>query len=106
MAGARYLLLATTKNETPIIAILWVEFHIKTIDLFPEKVRMTIHEPIPVKNYSAENINELIQKSREIMIKKTEKLILLKSFSPGVNINPLKKNQTSDGQRTNSLQNQ
>ena len=29
MAGAWYLFLATTKNETLIIAILWPEFHIK-----------------------------------------------------------------------------
>jgi len=30
MAGALYLLLATTKNETLIIATPWPEFHIKS----------------------------------------------------------------------------
>jgi 1-acyl-sn-glycerol-3-phosphate acyltransferase len=45
----------------------------KTLDLFPGKVWMTIHEPILVKNYSEQNIDQLIQLSREIMVKQTEK---------------------------------
>jgi len=45
----------------------------KTIDLFPGKVVMRIHEPISVKDYSAENINELIKKAREIMVEGARK---------------------------------
>jgi len=41
----------------------------KTLNLFPGKVLMKIHEPISVKDYSDENINELIKKAREIMVK-------------------------------------
>jgi len=41
----------------------------KTLDLFPGKVLMRIHEPISVKNYSDETINDLIKKAREIMVK-------------------------------------
>jgi 1-acyl-sn-glycerol-3-phosphate acyltransferase len=41
----------------------------KTLDLFPGNVQMKIHEPISVKEYSDHNINELIKKSREIMVK-------------------------------------
>ena len=41
----------------------------KTINLFPGKVLMRIHEPISVKDYSDENLNALIQKAREIMVK-------------------------------------
>ena len=40
----------------------------KTIDLFPGKAVMKIHEPICVKGYSQENILELIQKARNIMV--------------------------------------
>jgi len=43
----------------------------KTLDLFPGKVLMRIHEPISVKGYSDENINELIKKARKIMVKGT-----------------------------------
>ena len=46
----------------------------KTIDLFPGKVLMKIHEPISVKDYSNENINELIKKAREIMAKEINKI--------------------------------
>jgi len=45
----------------------------KTIDLFPGKVVMKIHEPISVKDYSDENINELIKKARKIMVEGTHK---------------------------------
>ena len=45
----------------------------KTIDLFPGKVLMRIHEPISVKDYSDENINALIKKAREIMVKDIRK---------------------------------
>jgi len=41
----------------------------KTMDLFPGKALMRIHEPISVKGYSDENINELIEKARKIMVK-------------------------------------
>jgi len=78
----------------------------KTLDLFPGKVLMTIHEPIPVKNYSEENINELIQTSREVMVKETEKPHPLRGFFPlGKNQTP-EINKTSDGQRISSLQNE
>jgi len=63
----------------------------KTLYLFPGKVLMTIHEPIPVKNYSAENINELIQKSREIMVKETEKTHPFKEFFTWGKHKPLEK---------------
>jgi len=45
----------------------------KTLNLFPGKALMKIHEPISVKNYSDENINELIKKAREIMVKDISK---------------------------------
>ena len=45
----------------------------KTIDLFPGKVLMRIHEPISVKDYSDENINALIKKARYIMVKDLKK---------------------------------
>ena len=47
----------------------------KTIDLFPGKVLMRIHEPISVKDYSDENINALIKKAREIMVKDIKKTL-------------------------------
>ena len=75
----------------------------KTIDLFPGKVLMKIHEPIPANDYSTENINELIQKSREIMVKETQKPHPLRGFFPWGNKN-LEKDEDSEGQRT-TLQN-
>jgi 1-acyl-sn-glycerol-3-phosphate acyltransferase len=45
----------------------------KTLNLFPGKALMKIHEPISVKDYSDENINELIKKAREIMVKDISK---------------------------------
>lgn len=45
----------------------------KTIDLFPGKVVMKIHKPISLKDYSDENINELIKKARKIMVEGTRK---------------------------------
>jgi len=78
----------------------------KTLDLFPGKVLMTIHEPIPVNDYSAQNINELIQTSREIMIKGTEKPHPIRGFSPLGKNQTLEINKTSDGQRIRSLQNE
>jgi 1-acyl-sn-glycerol-3-phosphate acyltransferase len=47
----------------------------KTIDLFPGKVLLKIHEPISVKDYSDENMDELIQKAREIMVKGIDKTL-------------------------------
>jgi len=39
----------------------------KTLDLFPGKVLMRIHEPIAVKGYSNENINNLIKKAQKTL---------------------------------------
>ncbi len=41
----------------------------KTLDLFPGKAFMKIHEPISIKDYSDDNINDLIKKARDIMVK-------------------------------------
>lgn len=40
----------------------------KTLDLFPGKVSMRIHEPIPLKGYSGDNIDVLANKAQRIMI--------------------------------------
>jgi len=40
----------------------------KTIDLFPGKVMMRIHESIPVNDYSHETIDELMKKARKTMV--------------------------------------
>lgn len=45
--------------------------HNKTLDLFPGKAVMQIHEPIPIKGYSDENIGVLMTKARKIMVETT-----------------------------------
>lgn len=37
----------------------------KSLDLFPGKAEMIIHEPIPIENYTDDSIDELIEESRK-----------------------------------------
>lgn len=39
----------------------------RTFDLFPGMVEMIIHEPIDIKGYNSNNIQDLIEKTREII---------------------------------------
>ena len=45
----------------------------KTLDLFPGKVSMRIHEPISIESYSDVNIDELVKKAHKIMVEATKK---------------------------------
>lgn len=45
----------------------------KTLDLFPGKVSMRIHEPISIESYSDVNIDELMKKAHKIMVEAIKK---------------------------------
>lgn len=45
----------------------------KTLDLFPGKVSMRIHEPILIESYSDVNIDELVKKAHKIMVEAIKK---------------------------------
>jgi 1-acyl-sn-glycerol-3-phosphate acyltransferase len=39
----------------------------KTINLLPGRVRMIIHKPIDISGYNSHNLNELAQRTKEII---------------------------------------
>ena len=45
----------------------------KTLDLFPGKVSMNIHEPIAVTDYSDENISDLMKRAQNILVSSVAK---------------------------------
>lgn len=42
------------------------------VNLLPGKATVTIHKPIPIENYNADNIRDLMQKTREIIASKLQ----------------------------------
>jgi 1-acyl-sn-glycerol-3-phosphate acyltransferase len=45
----------------------------KTINVFPGKAKMIIHKPIDITGYYEKNINQLMEKTREVLISGLEK---------------------------------